>query len=74
MVVLVPRGTPHAFANRGTTPAKLLIMFCPGSDREKYFEGLAQLFQDGTLNKEALLELMQRFDQEPVDIESGWQT
>lgn len=73
--VLVPRGTPHAFANRGTTPAKLLIMFCPGSNREKYFEGLAQLFKDGqTPNKEALLELMQRFDQEPVDIESGWRT
>lgn len=72
--VLVPRNTPHAFANRGTTPAKLLIMFCPGGEREKYFEGLAELLRDGqTPNREALLELMQRFDQEPVDIESGWQ-
>lgn len=73
--VLVPRGTPHAFANRGTKPAKLLIMFCPGSDREKYFEGLAELLKHGqTPNREDLLELMRQFDQEPVDIDSGWQT
>lgn len=73
--VLVPRNTPHAFANRGTIPAKLLIMFCPGGEREKYFEGLAELLRDGqTPDRQALLELMQNFDQEPVDIELGWQT
>lgn len=60
---------------RGTKPAKLLIMFCPGGDREKYFEGLAELLKDGqTPNRKALLELMRLFDQEPVDIELGWQT
>ncbi|GAB1540252.1 cupin domain-containing protein [Scytonema sp. NUACC21] len=68
--VLVPRGTPHAFANLGTTPAKLLIMFSPGGEREKYFQGLAELIKDGQKpKKEDLLDLMRRFDQEPVEIE-----
>ncbi|BAT55887.1 cupin 2 barrel domain-containing protein [Nostoc sp. NIES-3756] len=66
--VLVPRGTPHTFANTGKTPAKLLIMFCPAGEREKYFAGLGELLKDGqTPDREALLELMQQFDQEPVD-------
>ncbi|MEH2465806.1 cupin domain-containing protein [Nostoc sp.] len=66
--VLVPRNTPHTFANRGTKPAKLLIMFSPGGEREKYFEDLASLLQDGQKpDQEALLELMRRFDQEPVE-------
>ncbi|ARV58476.1 cupin [Nostocales cyanobacterium HT-58-2] len=71
--VLVPRSTPHAFANRGTTPAKLLIMFTPGGEREKYFEGLAELMKNGHKpDKEALLELMRQFDQEPVEIEESF--
>ena len=42
-------------------------MFCPGGDREIYFEGLASLLQDGQKpDREALLELIRRFDQEPV--------
>jgi mannose-6-phosphate isomerase-like protein (cupin superfamily) len=65
--VLVPRGTPHTFANTGKTPAKLLIMFCPAGEREKYFAGLAELIKDGqTPDREALLKLMQEFDQEPI--------
>jgi uncharacterized cupin superfamily protein len=70
--VLVPRATPHAFANRGTKPAKLLIMFTPAGEREKYFEGLAELMKNGQKpDKEALLELMRQFDQEPVEIEQA---
>ena len=66
--VLVPRNTPHTFANLGAEPAKLLIMFTPGGEREKYFEGLAELLKDGQKpNREALLELMRQFDQEPVN-------
>ncbi|WP_242045617.1 MULTISPECIES: cupin domain-containing protein [unclassified Calothrix] len=66
--VLVPRGTPHTFANQGTTTAKLLIMFCPAGDREQYFAGLAKLLQAGqTPDREALIELMRQFDQEPVE-------
>ena len=67
--VLVPRSTVHTFANKGTQPAKLLVMFCPGGSREKYFEGLAELTKDGKKpDSQALLELMRKFDQEPVDI------
>lgn len=65
--VLVPRNTPHTFFNRGTKPAKLLIMFCPAGEREKYFEGLAELLKEGNNpSREALIDLMRRFDQEPV--------
>ncbi|MBD2185817.1 cupin domain-containing protein [Planktothrix sp. FACHB-1355] len=65
--VLVPRNTPHTFSNRGTKPAKLLIMFCPAGEREKYFEGLAELLKEGNKpSREALVDLMRRFDQEPV--------
>ncbi|MBW4565452.1 MAG: cupin domain-containing protein [Mojavia pulchra JT2-VF2] len=68
--VLVPRSTPHTFANRSTKPAKLLIMFTPGGEREKYFEGLAALLKDGQKpNREAFIELMRQFDQEPVEME-----
>jgi mannose-6-phosphate isomerase-like protein (cupin superfamily) len=36
-------------------------------EREKYFQGLAELFKDGqTPSREALVELMARFDQELV--------
>ncbi|MEH2400440.1 hypothetical protein [Nostoc sp.] len=43
-------------------------MFSPGGEREKYFEDLASLLQDGQKpDQEALLELMRRFDQEPVE-------
>ncbi|MCL1475356.1 cupin domain-containing protein [Argonema antarcticum] len=65
--VLVPRNTPHTFSNRGTKPAKLLIMFCPAGEREKYFEGLAELLKEGNKpSREAIIDLMRRFDQEPV--------
>jgi quercetin dioxygenase-like cupin family protein len=65
--VLVPRNTVHAFSNAGAAPATLLIMFCPADTREEYFEGLAALTRDGQRpNPEALLELMRRYDQEPV--------
>jgi hypothetical protein len=44
-------------------------MFCPGGEREKYFEGLAELTQGGQKpDPQALIELMRQFDQEPVDV------
>ena len=67
--VLVPRGTPHTFANRGTERAKVLVMFCPAGSREKYFEGLAGLTRGGRRpDAEALAELMRKYDQEPVEV------
>ncbi|PSB11044.1 cupin domain-containing protein [Pleurocapsa sp. CCALA 161] len=65
--MLVPENTPHGFSNPGQTRSKLLIMFCPADEREKYFEGLAALTKNGRQpSQEELLELMEKFDQYPV--------
>jgi hypothetical protein len=65
--MLVPENTPHGFSNPGQMRSKLLIMFCPADEREKYFEGLAELTKNGRQpSQEELLELMQKFDQYPV--------
>jgi mannose-6-phosphate isomerase-like protein (cupin superfamily) len=65
--MLVPENTPHGFSNPGQTQSKLLIMFCPADEREKYFEGLAELTKNGRQpSQKELLELMQKFDQYPV--------
>lgn len=65
--MLVPENTPHGFANSGQRQSKLLIMFCPADEREKYFEGLAELTRNGRQpSQDELLELMQKFDQYPV--------
>ncbi len=65
--MLVPENTPHGFSNPGQTRSKLLILFCPADSREQYFEGLAELTQNGRQpSQEELLELMQKFDQYPV--------
>lgn len=67
-LLLVPPGAVHGFANTGRGPATLLIMFCPADTREKYFEGLAELTQDGRQPaREELMALMRRFDQEPAE-------
>ena len=46
-LLLVPPNAVHGFANTGSSPAKLLIMFCPADTRERYFAGLAELTKDG---------------------------
>ncbi len=67
-LLLVPPNAVHGFANTGSSPAKLLIMFCPADTRERYFAGLAELTKDGRQpSREELVSLMRRFDQEPVD-------
>jgi hypothetical protein len=44
------------------------MMFCPAFDREKYFEALEELSADGRPpDQDALLLLMNRFDQYPLD-------
>lgn len=66
--VLVPRGVPHGFANRGTVQARLLIIFSPGGQREGYFEGLAEMIGNGSpADPGQLKALMARFDQEMVE-------
>lgn len=67
-LLLVPPTAVHGFANTGSNPAKLLVMFCPADAREKYFAGLAELTKDGRKpTRDELVSLMRRFDQEPVD-------
>jgi quercetin dioxygenase-like cupin family protein len=67
-LLLVPPGQVHGFSNSATMHSTLLILFCPADRREGYFEGLAELTKDGRHpSREELLELMHRYDQEPVD-------
>lgn len=40
--VFVPRGTPHAFTNGGTTDARILVLFTPGGI-EPMFDALAEV-------------------------------
>ena len=40
--VFVPRGTPHAFTNAGSEPARILVLFTP-SGMERFFDRFAQL-------------------------------
>ena len=40
--VFVPRGTPHAFVNAGTEPARILVLFTPAG-MEAFFDRFAQL-------------------------------
>jgi hypothetical protein len=64
----VPPDAVHGFANTGSKPATLLIMFCPANTRERYFEGLAELTKDGRQpTRDELVSLMHQFDQEPVE-------
>jgi quercetin dioxygenase-like cupin family protein len=64
----VPPTAVHGFANAGSSPATVLIMFCPADRREEYFEGLAELTKDARQpTREELVSLMHRFDQEPVE-------
>ena len=47
-LVYVPRSGVHAFrAAREDVGARFLILFTPGIPRERYFEGLVELYADG---------------------------
>jgi quercetin dioxygenase-like cupin family protein len=47
-LVYVPRSGVHAFrAARDDVGARFLILFSPGIPRERYFEGLVELYADG---------------------------
>jgi quercetin dioxygenase-like cupin family protein len=40
-VAVIPRGTPHTFANPGSEPARMLVLVTPGGF-ERYFEALIE--------------------------------
>jgi quercetin dioxygenase-like cupin family protein len=68
-LMLVPPEMVHGFSNASAERSTLLIMFCPAGERERYFEGMAELTRDGRVpSRTELLELMRRFDQEPVEL------
>jgi quercetin dioxygenase-like cupin family protein len=43
----VPPNGIHAFRNDSDEPASMLILFAPGTPREKYFLGLAEIAESG---------------------------
>ena len=44
--VFVPRGTVHAYNNRGDTPARLLILLTPGGIHERFFAEVGEFVAD----------------------------
>ena len=43
----VPEGGIHGFRNESGAAASMLILFAPGAPRERYFEGLVELYAGG---------------------------
>jgi mannose-6-phosphate isomerase-like protein (cupin superfamily) len=63
--LLVPRGVGHTFGNRGSEPARLLVLHAPAMDA--YFEELHQLWSGAQPpTREAERELMSRYGMEPA--------
>jgi mannose-6-phosphate isomerase-like protein (cupin superfamily) len=60
--VFVPPRVPHAFANRGESPAKFLLFLSPpGHDR--YFDELAEILAaEGPPDSDAIADLRHRYD------------
>jgi uncharacterized cupin superfamily protein len=60
--VSVPAGTPHAFANRTDTPARMLLV-CTPPGHEDYFAELAQILaREGAPDPDEIAALRARFD------------
>lgn len=63
-VLHVPAGGVHAFRNDSGAPASMLILFCPGAPRERYFEALAELAATGrAMTDQERLEFLRSHDQ-----------
>jgi mannose-6-phosphate isomerase-like protein (cupin superfamily) len=58
----VTPGVPHAFANRGSSAARLLLMMSPAS-HDRYFDELAEILAaEGPPDSGAIAALRQRYD------------
>jgi quercetin dioxygenase-like cupin family protein len=44
----VPTGVPHTFGNFAPVPARMLVMFSPGANFDRYFEEIAALLAEAT--------------------------
>jgi mannose-6-phosphate isomerase-like protein (cupin superfamily) len=61
-VMFVPTGCPHAFANPGSVPARMIFSVAPPG-HEKYLEELAELIgQGGPPDQNAIAKLRARHD------------
>jgi quercetin dioxygenase-like cupin family protein len=69
--VLVPRGTTHAFSNRGERPAHFLVVFSPPG-LERMFEELLELRADGKSTPELTRAIRARFDTADVEVSEVW--
>jgi oxalate decarboxylase/phosphoglucose isomerase-like protein (cupin superfamily) len=59
-LLFVPPGCPHAFANPGPEPARMLCQFAP-SGHERYFRELSEILSgDAAADQDAVLELRRR--------------
>jgi mannose-6-phosphate isomerase-like protein (cupin superfamily) len=64
----VPKGGIHAFRNDGDASASMLIVFAPGTSRERYFTELDEIRRSGRhLSAAEEKALMARHDQYMVD-------
>jgi uncharacterized cupin superfamily protein len=74
--VNVPENMAHGFRNPYQDQATMLIIFNPALNREEYFKGLAELYQDGNRpSEDELLDLMARYDQFELSLDGtvpGW--
>jgi len=64
-LMYVPAGCPHAFANPGSAPARMLFVVAP-SGHERYIQELADLVGGGPPDPEAIAELRRRHDIEQL--------
>ncbi|UVS82432.1 cupin domain-containing protein [Actinokineospora sp. UTMC 2448] len=64
--VVIPPGTPHAFAAAPDSPADVLITLAPGVERFAYFRMLPEIL-NGTLPEDEVARIHQRFDVHFVD-------
>lgn len=60
-LMYVPAGCPHAFANSGSTPARMLFLVAP-SGHERYLQELAELIGKPPPDQAAIAALRERYD------------
>lgn len=60
-LIVVPPGTPHAFAATAGHPGELLIVITPGVERFEYFRHLGRI-ACGEASAESLLDVQDRYD------------
>ena len=65
-LVVVPPGSPHAFAPAADTEAELLVVFTPGTARFDYYRLLDRLHR-GEASAQQVTDSQERFDNHYVD-------